>query len=179
MCRTRHISEYADVNTSTHIHALTFLEAQSKECAFSKCAHVSIYSYILMLTHKEHTNSHAHTPSLSSSLNSFLVLLSPRALPPMLGPVTPRSDSLIACGLYGAASMTFSRTAPQQLSSSSGKMQDPFSLMSKVAWVGVTSVRERVHVCLQSVGVKRLLNHPGVLFFTFSHEHTQGTTLII
>lgn len=75
--------------------------------------------------------------------------------------------------------MTFSRTAPRQLSSSSGKTQNPSSLMSKVAWVGVTSVRERVHVCLQSVGVKRLLNHPGVLFFTFSHEHTQGTTLIM
>lgn len=34
--------------------------------------------------------------------------------------------------------------------------------------VGVTSACESVHVCLQSVGVKCLLNHPGVLFFTFS-----------
>lgn len=142
------------------MHALTFLEAERKECR--KCEHVSICSYILSLTDKEHSTSHAHTPSLS---------ILPR-LPPMLGPVTPRSDSLLACGLCGAASMTFSRTAPQQLSSSSGKSQNPFSLMSKVARVGVTSVRECVRVCLRSVGVQRLLNQPGVLLFSHSRTNT-------
>lgn len=75
----------------------------------------------------------------------------------MLGTATACTDSLLACGLYAAASMTLSCMAPLQLHSSFGRT--PFSLMSKVARVGITSVLEPARKCLPSAGAKSLLNH--------------------
>lgn len=88
----------------------------------------------------------------------------------MLGTVTACAESLLACGLYAAASMTLSCMAPLQLHSSFGRTQNPFSLMSKVARVGITSVLELSRICLPSAGAKSLLNHT---------PYTQGTAHII
>lgn len=51
----------------------------------------------------------------------------------------------------------------------------------RLAWVGVTSVRERVHVCLRSGRCEALVEPPRrpVFFFTCSHKHAHGSSLII
>lgn len=130
-------------------------------------------SFTLRFLEAECTSRTAHyfLQACIDTLRTFTLILPLFvALSPMLRPVTPGGDSLPACGLHGAASMTFTRTAPQQLFLRHlAETRNRLSLVSKVAWVGVTSALVCVHVCLQSVGCWITL---ASCFFTRSLTHT-------
>lgn len=81
------------------------------------CALCSWYSLQVCKHRFPCTNTH-----LSSFQSCFLSLY---CFPPMLGLVPACTDSLLACGLYGVESMTFS-PAPQQFSSSFDRIPSHF-----------------------------------------------------
>lgn len=137
-----------------------------------------------MLTHKEPTNSHAHTPSLSSSLYSFLSIL-PRLTHPSHTPShagTCNSSQWLTASMW---SLWGSEHDFLTYGSSAAFLviwQETESLLAYVkGGLSGCNICARACACMSSVCWCEVLvesaRHP--VFFTFSHEHTQGTTLII
>lgn len=137
----------------------------------------SICTFISRFTCKEHINSHTRI------FLSIPLPLNPPWFCSMVQPVIPLTDSPLACGLCGAPGVTFSHTAPNQLSPSSGKTEKSF--LSCVQ-CGLSRCNICARACARMSSVwwceasVESLWHPDVFQFSpHACTHTQGTALIV